>query len=138
MGLILDTSVLIAAERQKFNVADFLLSQPVMPVRLAAITYSELLHGLARATNSGIKSRRKQFIEAIVSHTGIIGFDRKEAEHHARIWADLESRGQIIGSHDLQIAATALSLDYTLATLNVKEFKRVPGLKLAEVAAFQM
>ena len=116
MGLILDTSILVAAERQRFQFTDFLLAQSSMPVRLAAVTYSELLHGLARAADSRSKARRKQFIEDIVLHTGIVGFNRREAEFHARIWADLESRGQIIGPHDLQIAATALSLGYTVAT----------------------
>ena len=107
-------------------------------MRLAAVTYSELLHGLERAADAHIRSRRRKFIEGILSLTGIAGFNQREAELHARLWAGLESRGQTIGPHDLQIAATALSLDYALATLNVREFSRVPGLKLADVAPFQI
>jgi len=138
MGLILDTSVVVAAERRRFDISAFLLAQPVAPVRLAAITYSELLHGVERAANAQIRARRSRFIERILSLTGIAGFNQKEAELHARLWASLESRGQTIGPHDLQIAATALSLDYTLATLNVREFSRVPGLNLADVGPFQI
>jgi tRNA(fMet)-specific endonuclease VapC len=138
MGLILDTSVLVAAERRKFQIKAFLLAQPVAPVRLAAVTYSELLHGLERATDAQIKARRSRFIEGILALTGIVGFNQREAEFHARRWARLESQGQTIGPHDLQIAATALSLDYTLATLNLSEFSRVPGLKLADVGPFQI
>jgi tRNA(fMet)-specific endonuclease VapC len=138
MGLILDTSVLVAAERREFQITAFLVAQPVAPVRLAAVTYSELLHGLERAADAQIRARRRRFIEGILSLTGIVGFNQREAELHARLWANLESRGQIIGAHDLQIAATALSLDYSLATLNLREFSRVPGLKLADVAPFRI
>jgi tRNA(fMet)-specific endonuclease VapC len=138
MGLILDTSVVVAGERRKFDISAFLLAQPVAPVRLAAITYSELLHGVERATDAQIKARRREFIAAILSSTGIAGFNQREAELHARLWANLEMHGQTIGPHDLQIAATALSLNYSLATLNVREFSRVPGLKLADVSSFQI
>lgn len=138
MGLILDTSVLVAAERCRFQITGFLLAQPVAPVRLAAVTYSGLLHGLERAADAQTKARRRKFIEDILSLTGVVGFNQREAEVHARLWASLESHGQTIGPHDLQIAATALSLDYTLATLNIKEFSRVPGLRLADVAPFQI
>jgi tRNA(fMet)-specific endonuclease VapC len=138
MGLILDTSVLVAAERRRFNITAFLSAQPVAPVRLAAVTYSELLHGLERAADAQIKARRRKFIEDVLSATGIVGFNQREAEIHARLWANLESTGQTIGPHALQIAATALSLDYDLATLNITEFSRVPGLNLADVGPFQI
>jgi tRNA(fMet)-specific endonuclease VapC len=138
MGLILDTSVLVAAERRLLQITAFLLAQPIGPVRLAAVTYSELLHGLERAASAQIRTRRRKFIEGILSLTGIAGFNQREAEFHARLWAGLESRGQTIGPHELQIAATALSLDFALATLNIGEFSRVPGLILADVRPFQI
>ena len=52
------------------------------------------------------------------------------ARKHALIWAELESSGQMIGAHDLWIAATALVHDFTLATRNEREFRRVPGLRV--------
>lgn len=126
----------MAAERRQFQITDFLLAQPIGPVRLSAITYSELLHGLERAASAQIRMRRRKFIEGILSLTGIAGFNQREAEFHARLWAGLEIRSQTIGPHDLQIAATALSLDFALATLNIGEFSRVPGLTLADVGPF--
>jgi predicted nucleic acid-binding protein len=42
----------------------------------------------------------------------------------------------MIGDRDLQIAVTALSLGYELATLNVREFQRVTGLRLVDVSAY--
>ena len=53
------------------------------------------------------------------------------------IWAELAAQGQMIGPHDLQIAAAALALGHDLATLNIDEFGRVPGLKLLEVTRFR-
>ncbi|MCI0744553.1 MAG: hypothetical protein L0Y58_04020 [Verrucomicrobia subdivision 3 bacterium] len=67
----------------------------------------------------------------------ILPFDLAEARSHARIWADLESRGLMIGPHDLQIAATALAATHDLATLNVQEFQRIPSLKVADATSFR-
>ena len=71
-----------------------------------------------------------------ISKLPIVPFGLTEARHHARIWAQLESRGERIGAHDLLVAATALSLRYDLATLNQSEFRRVPGLTLVPVDSF--
>ncbi len=60
----------------------------------------------------------------------IAEYDKKAAIEYAKIRAYLEKRGEIIGAYDLQIAAHAKSLGAVLVTNNVKEFKRVKGLKL--------
>ncbi|KAF0170072.1 MAG: hypothetical protein FD161_4800 [Limisphaerales bacterium] len=133
MGLILDTSLLVAHERRKFDLPAFLLSHADEPVAIAAITYSELLHGWHRAADPRIKTERALYVAGVRRDCTIVPFTEAQAEHHARVWAELESRGVLIGAHDLQIAATALSLDYAVATLNEKEFARVPGLRLAQV-----
>ena len=136
MGLILDSSPLIADERGKFDLPAFMATRRE-PIVLAAITASELLHGVHRAPDTG---RRQKRVEWVLSKFDTIPFALEEARHHARIWAELASRGQIIGGNDLLIAATALSLGFTLATLNCREFARVPGLVLVEesvLASFQ-
>ena len=51
-------------------------------------------------------------------------------------FADLAIRGEMIGDRDLQIAVTALSLDFDIASLNQGEFSRVKGLRLAEVSTY--
>ena len=63
----------------------------------------------------------------------MLDFDADISRRHAAIWAAMEARGNLIGAHDLQIAATALHHGQLLATLNAKEFQRVPGLLLVEV-----
>ena len=49
--------------------------------------------------------------------------------------AALERKGQMIGNNDLWIAAHAKAAGLTLVTNNVREFKRVPGLKVENWAA---
>lgn len=136
MGVVLDSSVLIATERQRLDFRALLAAHPVQEFLLAAITASELLHGCARATDIGIRSRRTRFVESLLEDFTMVPFGLAEAREHARVWADLESRGQLIGERDLQIAATALVGSHTVATLNRGEFERVPGLALIDVQPF--
>lgn len=130
---MLDTSLLVAHERRKFDLPAFLLAHGTEPVAIAAVTYSELLHGWHRATEPKIRTERGHFVAGVRRDYPIIPFAEAQAEEHARVWADLESRGISVGAHDLQIGASALSLGYTVATLNEREFGRIPGLRLASV-----
>ena len=135
MGLILDTSVLISAERKNFRLTDFFQSLSEESFHICSITLSELWHGCHRATSAALAKRLK-FVQEIEATLPISEFSRSEALIHARIWADLEKIGQKIGDHDLIIAATALTHDYGVATLNESEFKRIPKLRLASVKRF--
>ncbi len=136
MGLMLDSSVLIAHEKRRFDLPGFFSSNPNEVFFIAAITASELLHGVERANTRGLREGRSKFVEDILVRMAILDFDLAIARRHAALWANLEKRGQIIGAHDLQIAATAVELGYSIATLNKKEFSRVPDLALAEVTPF--
>ena len=57
-------------------------------------------------------------------------FDVGAARIYARIWASLVQRGFTVGAHDLIIAATAISLDYTVITSNRRDFEKIEGLLL--------
>jgi tRNA(fMet)-specific endonuclease VapC len=129
---VIDTSLFIASERGRFNLAGFLAAHPDDLVFIAAITASELLHGCARATDATVRARRVRFVESVLQQYAILAFSLAEAREHAKVWAELESRGQIIGERDLQIAATAIANGHAVATLNRKEFERVPGVQLVE------
>jgi tRNA(fMet)-specific endonuclease VapC len=136
MGLILDASIFIEAERGTFDLAGFLASAGDEPVAIAAITASELLHGVERATDNAARSRRHDFVESIVADFPVVTFGLAEARAYARIWAALSEKGTPIGPHDLLVAATAVANEASVATLNQKEFRRVPGLTLATVGSF--
>jgi tRNA(fMet)-specific endonuclease VapC len=137
MGLILDSSILIASERGKFDMPAFLRQASTDPPAVAAVTASELLHGVERASDASRKRRRQEHVEQVLASMPVMPFGLVEARCHARIWADLELRGVIIGPHDLQIAATAVSVGYAVATLNAGEFQRVTGLNVIDASAFR-
>jgi tRNA(fMet)-specific endonuclease VapC len=137
MGLILDSSILIADERGRFDLPGFLRQFPGSQPVIAAVTASELLHGVERAVEAGRRERRRQHVERILASVPVQSFELTQARWHARIWADLESRGAMIGAHDLMIAATALSSGHEVGTLNISEFRRVSGLAVADATPFR-
>jgi tRNA(fMet)-specific endonuclease VapC len=136
MGLILDTSILIADERGKFDMPGLLRLFPSPQPVIAAITASELLHGVERAQDPTRRARRQQHVEQILASVFVQAFDLAQARCHARLWADLETRGMVIGPHDLQIAAAGLALGHDVATLNLSEFQRVAGLHVVDATSF--
>jgi tRNA(fMet)-specific endonuclease VapC len=136
MGLILDSSVLIAAEREKFDLTAFFHANASETFFIAAITASELLHGVERANTAARRQKRARFVEDVLARIPVLDFDLTISRRHAAVWARLEKAGKMIGPHDLLIAATALEGGHTVATLNRDEFRRVPGLSLANVKAF--
>lgn len=136
MGVILDTSVLIAAERGALRFEAMLDGLGDVGVGMAAVTASELLHGCLRATNPGVRARRFAFVEGLLETIPVLPFSLAEARPHAQVWAHLARSGALIGAHDLLIAATALARGHRVATLNREEFGRVPGLRLVPLGRF--
>jgi tRNA(fMet)-specific endonuclease VapC len=134
--MILDSSVLIAAERKRFDLVSFLSAHADETIFITAITASELLHGCARAEDSAIRERRTQFVEGLLQDYLVLPLTLTEARTHAQLWAALERKGTPIGERDLFIAAIAKTNGHAVATLNGDEFARVPGLILEEVEPF--
>lgn len=134
MGVILDSSILIAYERRRFDLERLLMDHS--PPAIAGITAAKLLIGVERADTPQRRARRASFVENIFARVSIIPFGLSQAQLFAVHFAELTRRGETIGDRDLQIAVTALSLEYQLATLNLREFQRVTGLKLVDVAGY--
>jgi tRNA(fMet)-specific endonuclease VapC len=129
MGLMVDTNVFISFEKRGKPV-DFASWEGSEQVYISTITASELLMGVHRANTEERRQRRSAFVEAVISGLGVLDFTVAAARIHAEIYADLAKKGQIIGAHDLIIAATARCHDLSLLTDNVQEFSRVPGLRV--------
>jgi len=143
VGTVLDTTVFIdldralrglPAARAMTEVAQRLESQlgESEEVGIAAITASELLHGLHRATEEH-RGRREAFVEGVLTAFPALSFDLLVARVHARLWAGLASTGAEVGAHDRLVAATAMSAGWRVATANVRHFNRVPGLDVVVV-----
>lgn len=130
MELILDTSILIAAERSGSGLAEAVGDDEA--VSIAAITYAELLHGVEMADGSR-RQRRQDFVEAIASAIPILPYDRRVAATHATLLAAVQRAGRPRGAHDLIIAATAATYDITVVTADPGGFGELPGVAVRAV-----
>jgi predicted nucleic acid-binding protein len=130
VGYLIDSSVLIAAERGQVDVASRTKGREDEPFFVSVVSASELLHGVWRAEEPGRRAKRQAFVEDILRKLPILPVDLSVARTHAHIWADLQARGKLIGCHDLWLAATSFTHGLTLVTRNLREFERVPGLSV--------
>ena len=128
MGRLIDTSVFIDLERKGSQVSGLEGWLPDEPAMMAAMSASELLVGMHRAETPERRKERRAFIDDVFEFATILPFDLGVARRHAELWAELSGAGQLIGAHDLIIAATALAHDHSVLTLNMRDFDRVPGL----------
>ena len=135
--MILDTSVLVAAERRRLRFEDLLRALGGESVAIAAITATELLHGYHRATDRSVRARRSAFVEGVLEAVPVLPYGVPEARRHAEIWAELAREGTLIGPYDLLVGATALARGHSLATLNRDELARIHGLRLVPTERFQ-
>jgi predicted nucleic acid-binding protein len=102
---------------------------------ISAITASELLFGVHRAESALRRARREEAVERVLAEATVLPFDLAAARVHARLAVDAAAAGIAIGAHDLIIAATAIAHDAPLLTLNIQEFRRIPGLRVETARA---
>ena len=133
MAIILDADVIIKGEKGRFDLIGWLAAQTGEELEIAAITVAELWHGIERAMLAH-RPERERYVRTIVEKLEVIPYTDATALVHAQIWAALESSGEMIGSHDLILAATALEHGSAVATFNERHFTHVPGLKVIRPA----
>ena len=136
MGLILDSSVIIDAERRGETV-EKLIERVVnvagdQEAALSAIGLTELIHGLHRAKTATIRLRRESFLNELLADLTVYPYTRETAMLAGRLDGEQQSKGIVIPFGDLLIGATALSLGYAVLTANVRHFGQVPGLRVVE------
>lgn len=130
MGTLIDSSSLIAAERGDLDLDRTLGEDPDEEVAIAAITASELLHGIHRLKGGITQARAERFVERVLDRLPVIPFDLAAARVHARLGSELAAKGTPVGAHDLMIAATAVSIDFAVGTRDLRSFPRIAGLTL--------
>jgi tRNA(fMet)-specific endonuclease VapC len=128
MLLLPDTNVFSAyfQRRDENLVARVAVAFPHL--RLSALVLAELEYGAAK---TGL-ARHRARIEGLLANLVVEPFLREDATRYGQLRAHLERRGEVIGAVDLLIAAQALRLGATVVTHNVREFQRVPGLKVED------
>lgn len=135
MGTLIDTSVLVAMERGRLDPDTLRHEDDDEEIAIAAITASELLHGMHRLKGAVARARAEGFVEGLLASIRVVDFDLDVARVHARLDAELSAAGTPVGDADLMIAATAVWLDYRVATADLRSFPRVKGLDLVHWAS---
>jgi predicted nucleic acid-binding protein len=137
MGLILDSSVLVARERQGKNARQALESvvQDIgdAEVAISVITLIELAHGAARANTPERKSKRETFIQELVTAVPVHPVTTSIALRAGFLDGENRARGNQVPLPDLLIAVTALELGYDVGTANLRDFERVVGVRIVRM-----
>lgn len=128
MKFMLDTNICIyIIKQQPQTVLERFAFHPVGELGISVITLAELEYGASKSSNP---TRNREALEQFISPLELAAFGRPATLTYGRMRTLLEKRGRPIGSMDMLIAAHALSLEVKLVTNNIREFKRIPGLRV--------
>lgn len=137
MGLILDSSVLIGAERKGKN-ARLTLSEIARQVSdedvaLSVVTVIELAHGAARADSMERREMRRQFLNELLTALPVHPVTVPIALRAGQIDGEIAARGIRPALADLLIGVTALEIGYRVATANIRHFQLIPALQVLSI-----
>jgi tRNA(fMet)-specific endonuclease VapC len=134
LGLILDSSLIIAAERRRQTIEEFLTSIGQrfgeVEIAISAVTLAELVHGVARANTPEIRRGRRSFIDELKKHVPVHPIADSTAEIAGQLSGEQAARGITLPADDLLIGASAIEQGYAVATLNTRHFQKIPGLRV--------
>jgi predicted nucleic acid-binding protein len=132
LGIVLDSSVAIDAEREHLNVADFLkrIAGRIgeREACLCVVTVAELAHGVCRADTVERRQRRRLFLDELKAALPVYSITETTAELVGRIGAESAAKGAVIPFDDLLIGVCALERGYAVATRNPRHFGKIPKL----------
>ncbi|OGT26612.1 MAG: plasmid maintenance protein [Gammaproteobacteria bacterium RIFCSPLOWO2_02_FULL_42_14] len=125
---LIDTNICIYITKQKPpEVIRKFKKLQVGAVAMSVVNYGELYYGSQKSAHA---KKAHAALESLIGVIPVLPLPQDAAKQYGRIRSYLESKGKIIGNNDLWIAAHCLTLNITLVTNNVKEFKRVPKLRI--------
>lgn len=121
--LLIDSSILIdhLRKQQKDKTIFYQLSLQYDYV-ISTITEFEF--------SVGSSANNRHFIRTLLSSIPILALDSACIHPAIEIYQLLKASNQLIGLPDIFIAATAITHNLPLLTLNQKHFARIPNLKL--------
>jgi tRNA(fMet)-specific endonuclease VapC len=134
VGVIIDSSVVIAAERLNDTVWTFLdrVARAVgdQDAALSSVGLTELVHGIYRARTTAARVRREQFLRELLTNLAVYPYTTETAMIAGRIDGEQQELGVTIPFSDLLIGATAISIDFSVVTFNLRHFRLIPGLSV--------
>lgn len=132
MGIIIDSTVVVASERKHESLPDLFRRIRAVAgdqeIALSAVGYGELVHGLYREVSPDRRVVRRKLLDDLRASMVVYPYTEETAELAGRIDGEQKSAGINIPFSDLLIGATALSLHFALLTANVRHFNLIPGL----------
>lgn len=138
MGLLIDSTVLIQAERRRRTleqlIRDMMDRFGDVELALSVMSAGELFHGCWRADSPARRARREEFVESLLAVIPAVPISLGVMRVFGRIDAELQSGGERLPTSDLLIGCTALSRGDEIATGNVRHFDRIPGLVVHELS----
>jgi tRNA(fMet)-specific endonuclease VapC len=134
LGVVLDASVVITAERQRLPVREWLdairATHGDLELSLSPVTIAELVHGIFRARTPEITERRRAYISELVDLIPTHPMTAATAYLVGEIDATETLKGNVLPLSDLLIAAAALEQGYAVLTENRQHFERIPGVRV--------
>jgi tRNA(fMet)-specific endonuclease VapC len=127
MPYLIDTDIVINSIKGNKSINQRITEYASIPKAISIITFGELLYG---AKKSAQRDKNTSIVYRLAEIFPIIGIARSTIEAFTDVKMALDKRGVRIEDFDLLIAATALSLNYTLVTNNTKHYRRIGGLQL--------
>jgi predicted nucleic acid-binding protein len=132
VGLILDTSVIVRAERRGKSVAEILAqireTHGETEVGISVVTIAELTHGVERSKLDAQRQRSQAFVDDVLATLNIHPVTAEIAQRVGIISGQEAQRGITLPFEDLLIGATALQLGFELVTHNARHFEMIPNL----------
>lgn len=134
MGLVMDTSALVAVERGASSWPPEIAEEGVV---LPAVVLAELLVGVRLADSPARAASRQKKVDALLARVPVVDFGTAVAERWADLFAALRATGSLIPSNDLAVAATALHLGFgvLVGPSGEDHFRRVPALRVEVLLA---
>lgn len=127
---LLDTNICIyAIKRKPQKVLDMIQTKSKDGLYISSLSIAELEFGVQHSKQ--VEKNRIALLK-FLSLFNVLCFDDSDALDYGRIKAALRKKGNVIGPIDMLLAAQAINKDLTFVTNNVKEFKRVEGLKIED------
>jgi predicted nucleic acid-binding protein len=132
LGLVLDSSTAISAERRKQSVPDFIESilraHGPLDLSLSPVTVAELVHGIFRAQTPAAAQTRRLFVEELVSLVPVHPVTKQTGWLVGQIEGQEAAKGNVLPFNDLMIAAAAIEQGYAVLTTNLRHFQKIPNL----------
>ncbi|QEM82588.1 type II toxin-antitoxin system tRNA(fMet)-specific endonuclease VapC [Halomonas binhaiensis] len=126
---MLDTNICIYTIKNKPPQVREVFKRHHEQLCMSSVTLMELIYGAEKSANP---ERNLHVIEGFAARLEVLPFNNDAAAHTGQLRAELAKAGTPIGPYDQMIAGHARSMGLVVVTNNVREFQRVPGLRIED------